>query len=196
MHAVTQAEVPAGGQARTPAYRSLYAQVIAAILIGGLLGHFSPAFAVALKPLGDAFILLVKMIIAPVIFLTLSCGIAGMASLSALRSVALKALGYFLVVSTFALVVGLITANLVQPGAGMNIDPATLDAGAVAAYTAKAHEQSIVGFLMSIIPTTFVGSLAAGDILPVLFVSILFGVSISLVGSAARPLVAVLESAN
>ena len=195
MHAVTQA-VPAEGTTRTPAYRSVYAQVIAAILIGGLLGHFSPAFAVALKPLGDAFILLVKMIIAPVIFLTLSCGIAGMASLTALRSVALKALGYFLVVSTFALVVGLITANLVQPGAGMNINPTTLDAGAVAAYTTKAHEQSIVGFLMSIIPTTFVGSLAAGDILPVLFVSSLFGISISLVGSAARPLLAVLESAN
>jgi aerobic C4-dicarboxylate transport protein len=196
MHAVTNADVPLRGPARTRFYRSLYAQVIAAILIGGLLGHFSPAFAVSLKPLGDAFIQLVKMIIAPVIFLTLSCGIAGMASLSALRSVALKAFGYFLTVSTFALIVGLIVANVVQPGAGMNIDPATLDTRAVASYASKAHEQSIVGFLMAIVPTTFVGALANGDILPVLFIAILFGISISLVGEPAKPLVAVLESAS
>ncbi|HWK48323.1 MAG TPA: C4-dicarboxylate transporter DctA, partial [Steroidobacter sp.] len=137
-----------------------------------------------------------KMIIAPVIFLTLSSGIAGMSSLSALRSVALKAFGYFLTVSSFALVVGLIVANVVQPGAGMNIDPATLDTGAVASYTAKAHEQSLVGFLMGIIPTTFVGAFTDGDILPVLFVAILFGISISLVGAPARPLLAVLESAS
>jgi aerobic C4-dicarboxylate transport protein len=196
MHAVTDADVSLGAPARTPVYRSLYAQVIAAIVIGGLLGHFAPSTAVALKPLGDAFIALVKMIIAPVIFLTLSCGIAGMTNLGALRRVALKALGYFLAVSTLALVIGLAVANWVQPGAGMNIDPATLDAQAVAGYASRAHEQSIVGFLLAIIPTTFVGSLAAGDILPVLFVAILCGVSISLVGSAARPLLTLLESAS
>jgi aerobic C4-dicarboxylate transport protein len=181
---------------RPPLYRSLYAQVIAAIVIGGLLGHFSPAFAVSLKPLGDAFIALVKMIIAPVIFLTVSSGIAGMSNLAALRSVALKAFGYFLTVSTFALVIGLIVANVVRPGDGMGIDPATLDAGAVAAYASKAHEQTIVGFLMNIIPHTFLGALTGGDILPVLFVAILFGISISLVGKAAAPVVAVLESAS
>jgi aerobic C4-dicarboxylate transport protein len=196
MHAVTDADVPPLAPTRTPAYRSLYAQVIAAIVIGGLLGHFAPTYAVALKPLGDAFIALVKMVIAPVIFLTLSSGIAGMTNLGALRRVALKALGYFLAVSTLALVVGLIVANVLQPGAGMNIDPATLDAHAVAAYATKAHEQTIVGFLLAIIPTTFVGSLAAGDILPVLFVAILFGVSLSLVGDTARPVLTLLESAS
>jgi aerobic C4-dicarboxylate transport protein len=196
MHAVTNADVSVRGPTRTRFYRSLYAQVIAAILIGAVLGHFSPAFAVSLKPLGDAFIQLVKMIIAPVIFLTLSSGIAGMASLRALRSVALKAIGYFVTVSTFALIVGLIVANVVQPGAGMNIDPATLDPRAVASYASKAHEQSIVGFLMAIIPSTFVGALANGEILPVLFIAILFGVCISLVGEPARPLLAVLESAS
>jgi aerobic C4-dicarboxylate transport protein len=196
MHIVTGANVSLQEPARTPVYRSLYAQVIVAILIGGLLGHFKPDLAVALKPLGDAFILLVKMIIGPVIFLTLSTGIAGMANLRSLRSVALKAFGYFLVVSSFALVVGLIIANVVRPGAGMNIDPATLDAGSVATYASKAHEQSIVGFLMNILPTTFVGAFTSGDILPVLFLAILFGVSLSLVGEAARPLLSVLESAS
>lgn len=197
MRSVIDADVQAQAMPkRPPLYRSLYAQVIAAIVIGGLLGHFSPAFAVSLKPLGDAFIALVKMIIAPVIFLTVSSGIAGMSNLAALRSVALKAFGYFLTVSTFALVIGLIVANVVQPGAGMGIDPATLDAGAVAAYASKAHEQTIVGFLMNIIPHTFLGALTDGDILPVLFVAILFGISISLVGKAAAPVVAVLESAS
>src|ERR1700754_4995248 len=196
MHAVSDAGLSLREQKRTPAYRTLYAQVIAAIVIGGLLGHFAPAFAISLKPLGDAFIALVKMIIAPIIFLTLSGGIAGMANLGALRRVALKALGYFLDVSTFALVVGLTVANIVQPGAGMNIDPATLDAQQVTAYASKAHEQSIVAFLMNIIPTTFTAALTGGDILPVLFVAILFGISLSLIGAAARPVTEVLASAN
>ena len=181
---------------RRPFYRTLYAQVIAAILIGGILGHFYPAFAVSLKPLGDAFIALVKMIIAPVIFLSVASGIAGMVNLRELRSVALKAFGYFLVVSTFALVVGLLAANLIQPGAGMGVDPATLDAHAVATYASKAHEQTVVGFLTNIIPTTFVAALTGGDILQVLFVAILFGISVSLVGPAARPVLVVLEGAS
>jgi len=197
MRSVIEAEAVAPATPRgVPAYRSLYAQVIAAIVIGGLIGHLHPSAGVALKPLGDAFIALVKMIIAPVIFITVASGIAGMSSLTSLRSVALKAFGYFLVVSTFALIVGLIVANVVQPGAGMDIDPATLDAGAVATYASKAHEQTIVGFLMAIIPTTFVSALTGGDILPVLFVAILFGISISLVGAPAAPVVALLESAS
>ena len=197
MRSVIEAEASAPEPARRlPAYRSLYAQVIAAILIGGLLGHFFPSHGVALKPLGDAFIALVKMIIAPVIFITVASGIAGMSSLTALRSVALKAFGYFIVVSSFALVVGMVVANVVQPGAGMGIDPATLDAGAVATYASKAHEQSLVGFLMNIIPTTFMSALTGGDILPVLFVAILFGISISLVGAPAAPVVRLLESAS
>lgn len=197
MHGVADATatVPAR-PARVPVYRSLYAQVIAAIVIGGLLGHFTPTFAISLKPLGDAFIALVKMIIAPVIFITVASGIAGMANLSKLRSVALKAFGYFLVVSTLALIVGLFAANLIQPGAGMGVDPATLDAGAVATYASKAHEQTLTSFVMNVIPTTFLAALTGGDILPVLFVSILFGISISLVGPGARPVVALLESAS
>lgn len=197
MRSVIEAEAAAPvTPRRVPVYRSLYAQVIAAIIIGGLIGHFQPDLGVALKPVGDAFIALVKMIIAPVIFITVSSGIAGMSSLASLRSVALKAFGYFLVVSTFALVVGMVVANVVQPGAGMAIDPATLDAGAVSAYAEKAHEQSMVGFLMAIIPTTFLSALTGGEILPVLFVAILFGVSISLVGAPAAPVVTVLESAS
>ncbi|HEY0684992.1 MAG TPA: dicarboxylate/amino acid:cation symporter [Steroidobacter sp.] len=197
MRSVIEAEAPAPVPAqRLPLYRSLYAQVIAAILFGGLLGHFSPDVGVALKPLGDAFIALVKMIIAPVIFITVASGIAGMSSLKALRSVAFKAFGYFIVVSSFALVVGMVVANVVQPGAGMGIDPTTLDPGAVASYASKAHEQTIVGFLMNIIPTTFMSALTGGDILPVLFVAILFGISISLVGAPAAPVVTLLESAS
>jgi aerobic C4-dicarboxylate transport protein len=197
MRSVIEAEAVAPATPRrVPAYRSLYAQVIAAIVIGGLIGHFQPSAGVAMKPLGDAFIALVKMIIAPVIFITVASGIAGMSSLASLRSVALKAFGYFLTVSTFALIVGLIVANVVQPGADMGIDPATLDAGAVASYASKAHEQSIVGFLMAIIPTTFLSALTGGDLLPVLFVAILFGISISLVGAPAAPVVALLESAS
>ena len=197
MNSASEAEMPVQAlPARRPFYRTLYAQVIAAILIGGLLGHFYPAFAVSLKPLGDAFIALVKMIIAPVIFLTVASGIAGMVNLRELRSVALKAFGYFLVVSTFALVVGLLAANLIQPGAGMGVDPATLDAHAVATYANKAHEQTVVGFLTNIIPTTFIAALTGGDILQVLFVAILLGISVSLVGPAARPVLIVLESAS
>lgn len=194
MHATTGADVSVREATRTLAHRSIYVQVIAAIVLGGLLGHFAPTFAVELKPLGDVFITLVKMIIAPVIFLTISCGIAGMPSLGKLRSVTLKAFGYFFTVSTFALVIGLCTANLLQPGAGMHVDPSTLDAQAVATYAAKAHEQTLVGFLVGIIPASFVGSFASGEILPVLFISILFGISISLVGTPARPLVSMLES--
>lgn len=197
MRSVIEAEAVAPATPRrVPAYRSLYAQVIAAIVIGGLIGHFQPSAGIALKPLGDAFIALVKMIIAPVIFITVASGIAGMSSLASLRSVALKAFGYFLVVSSFALIVGLIVANVVQPGADMAIDPSTLDAGAVATYANKAHEQTIVGFLMAIIPTTFVSALTGGDILPVLFVAIMFGISISLVGAPAAPVVTLLESAS
>jgi len=197
MRSVIEAEAVAPATPRrVPAYRSLYAQVIAAIAIGGLIGHFYPSTGVALKPLGDAFIALVKMIIAPVIFITVASGIAGMSSLTSLRSVALKAFGYFLVVSTFALIVGLIVANVVQPGADMNIDPGSLDAGAVATYANKAHEQTIVGFLMAIIPTTFLSALTGGELLPVLFVAIMFGISISLVGAPAKPVVALLESAS
>jgi aerobic C4-dicarboxylate transport protein len=172
----------------------LYVQVLAAIVIGGLIGWLWPSTGEALKPLGDAFIRLVKMLIGPVIFLTVAPGIAGMRDLKTAGAVAGKALAYFFVVSTFALVVGLVVANVVQPGAGMHVDPATLDAAAVKTYAAKAHDQSIVGFLLNVIPETPVSAFAAGDILQVLFFSVLFGVALALCGDRARPALDVLES--
>jgi aerobic C4-dicarboxylate transport protein len=163
-------------------WRSLYAQVLVAIFVGGALGHLAPDLAVELKPLGDAFIKLVKMVIGPVIFLTVAGGIAGMGSLGRLGSTTGKAMLYFITVSTFALVIGLIVANVVQPGAGMNVDPATLDESAVGGYVGKADEQSITAFLLSIIPETFAGALTGGQILPVLFIAVVFGVSVASLG--------------
>jgi aerobic C4-dicarboxylate transport protein len=181
-------------QGRQPFYKHLYVQVLAAIVAGILLGHFYPEIGAQLKPLGDAFIKLVKMIIAPVIFLTVATGIAGMSDMKKVGRVAGKAMLYFFTFSTLALVVGLVVANVVQPGAGMHIDPATLDAAAVATYTEKAHDSSIVGFLMNIIPTTIVGALADGDILQVLFFSILFGISLALVGERGKPVTDFLQA--
>ncbi len=148
---------------------------------------FYPELGTQLKPLGDAFIKLVKMIIAPVIFLTVATGIAGMTDMKKVGRVAGKAMIYFLTFSTLALIVGLIVANVVQPGAGMHIDPASLDPKAVANYAAKAHEQTITGFLSNIIPTTIVGAFAEGDILQVLFFSVLFGIALALVGDKGKP---------
>ena len=177
----------AAGHAKQPFYKHLYFQVLVAIIAGIALGHFYPAFGEQLKPLGDGFIRLVKMIIAPVIFLTVATGIAGMNDMKKVGRVAGKAMIYFLVFSTLALIVGLIVANTVQPGADINIDPATLDAKAVATYADKAHEQTITGFLMNIIPTTIVGAFASGDILQVLFFSVLFGIALGIVGEKGKP---------
>ena len=179
---------------KVPLYRHLYVQVLVAIAAGMLLGHFYPELGASLKPLGDAFIKLVKMIIAPVIFLTVSTGIAGMRDLQKVGRVAGKAMIYFLVFSTLALVVGLVVANVVQPGAGMHIDPATLDATAVATYAAKAHDTTVVGFLMNIIPDTIVGAFAEGDILQVLFFSVLFGIALALVGDRGKPVLDFLQA--
>ncbi|MET0172947.1 MAG: dicarboxylate/amino acid:cation symporter [Agrobacterium vaccinii] len=179
----------ASSHVKLPFYRHLYFQVIVAIIAGIALGHFNPQLGEQLKPLGDGFIRLVKMIIAPVIFLTVATGIAGMNDMKKVGRVAGKAMIYFLTFSTLALIIGLIVANVVQPGAGMNIDPATLDGSAVATYAAKAHEQSITGFLMNIIPTTIVGAFADGDILQVLFFSVLFGISLGIVGDRGKPVV-------
>jgi aerobic C4-dicarboxylate transport protein len=174
-------------------YGQLYIQVLIAIAAGIALGFFYPGAGEAMKPLGDAFIKLVKMIIAPVIFLTLVTGIAGMTELRSVGRVAGKAFAYFLFFSTLALVVGLIVANTVQPGAGMNVDPATLNTGAVEGYVAKAHESGIVEFLMAIIPTTLVSALTGDQLLPVLLVAILFGISLSMVGEPAAPVRDLLE---
>ncbi|MFN7107766.1 MAG: dicarboxylate/amino acid:cation symporter [Brevundimonas sp.] len=179
---------------RKPFYRHLYFQVLLAIFAGGLIGHFFPAFGESLKPLGDAFIKLVKMIIAPVIFLTIVTGIAGMRDIGRVGRVAAKAFAYFLTFSTLALIIGMIVANLVQPGNGLNIDPATLDASAVSKYSEQAHETTIVGFLTSIIPDTFVSAFSEGNILQVLFVSVLFGLALAMIGDVGKPVLNFLES--
>ncbi len=181
--------------AKPAASGHLYLQVLAAILLGAVVGYFWPHLGEALKPLGDGFIKLVKMIIAPVIFLTVVTGIAGMRELGTVGRVAGKAFAYFLFFSTLALIVGLIVANVVQPGAGLNIDPATLDAGSVASYSAKAHETGVVDFLLNVIPETALSALTSGSILQVLFVAILSGIALSLVGEPAAPLVDLLERA-
>jgi aerobic C4-dicarboxylate transport protein len=170
-----------------PFYRHLYFQVVVAIVAGILLGHFYPQTGEALKPLGDAFIKLVKMIIAPVIFLTVATGIAGMSDLKKVGRVAGKAMIYFLVFSTLALAVGMLIANVLQPGAGMHIAAASLDAKSVATYATKAHDSTVIGFLMNIIPETIVGAFAQGDILQVLFFSVLFGIALGMVGDKGKP---------
>ena len=190
------ATVPALATPRQAWWKALYAQVLIAIVVGGALGHFAPDLAVALKPLGDAFIKLVKLIIAPVIFLTVAAGIASMSSLARLGSTTAKAMGYFLVVSTLALVVGLVVANVVRPGEGMGVDPRTLDSAAVSGYVGKAEEQGLVSFLLAIIPDTFVGAFTGGQILPVLFVAILFGVSVAGLGESRNRVVEGLHSVS
>jgi len=168
-------------------YKILYVQVIFAIIIGILLGHFKPEIGEAMKPLGDGFIKLVKMIIAPVIFLTVTSGIAAMSDLKKVGRVTGKAMIYFLTFSTLALIIGMIVSHIVQPGAGMNIDPKSLDGGAVAQYVTKAHDSTVTGFLMNIIPTTLVSPFVTGDILQVLFVAVLFGIALAMVGPKAKP---------
>jgi aerobic C4-dicarboxylate transport protein len=192
----TAGSQPGAASAALPLYRHLYTQVIFAVIAGISVGFFFPEFGSSLKPLGDAFVALVKMIIAPVIFLTVATGLGGMSNIGKIGSVFGKALAYFLAVSTLALIIGLIVGNVVQPGAGMNIDPATLDPKLVAQYTSKAHDQSIVGFLTHIIPKTPFSALADGEILQVLFTAILFGLAMAMVGQSAAPVMKVLESAN
>ncbi|MFT3978552.1 MAG: dicarboxylate/amino acid:cation symporter [Sphingomonas bacterium] len=182
--------------ARRPWYRHLYLQVLVAIAAGVILGHFWPATGEAMKPIGDGFIKLVKMIIAPVIFLTIVTGIAGMRDLGAVGRVAAKAFAYFLTFSTFALIVGLIVANVVRPGAGLHIDPATLDASKVADYAAKAHETSVTGFLMAIIPESLLSALVDGNILQTLFVAILFGLGLATTGERGHRVLTLLEDVS
>ena len=176
-------------------YEVLYVQVIFAIIVGILLGHFFPEFGESLKPLGDAFIKLVKMIIAPVIFLTVVTGIAGMNDMKSVGRVAGKAMLYFLTFSTLALVVGMVIANIIQPGAGLNIDPSTLQSAKVSEYVSKAQESSMIAFFMNIIPTTVLSPLTEGNILQVLFVSVLFGVALASVGERGKPITDLLQVA-
>jgi aerobic C4-dicarboxylate transport protein len=191
---MTTAKTTTDGATKAPWYSHLYFQVLIAITAGALIGHFNPALGESLKPLGDAFIKLVKMVIGPVIFLTIVTGIAGMSDLKTFGRATAKAFAYFLTFSTLALIIGLIVANVVQPGAGMNIDPASLDTTKVADFAAKAHETTIVGFLTAIIPDTVASAFVDGNILQVLFFSITFGIALFLVGDRGKPVVDLLES--
>ena len=179
---------------RRPFWQHLYFQVLVAITLGALIGHFWPETGESLKPLGDGFIKLVKMVIAPVIFLTIVLGIAGMRDIGRVGRVAAKAFGYFFVFSTLALIIGLTVANVVRPGHGLNIDPASLDSGAVAQYAEAAHESTITGFLMGIIPDSLVGAFTSGSILQVLFIAILFGIALALIGDRGQPVINLFET--
>ena len=148
-------------------YKHLYVQVLIAILLGVLLGHFFPETAITMKPLGDGFIKLIKMIIAPIIFCTVVTGIAGMQDMDKVGRVGVKTLIYFEVVSTLALIIGLIVVHVIQPGVGMNIDVNSLDTKGLTAFTEGAKSQSIVDFLLNIIPVSVVDAFAKGDILQV-----------------------------
>ncbi|PWF41565.1 dicarboxylate/amino acid:cation symporter [Massilia glaciei] len=178
---------------KTPFYKILYVQVLFAIVCGIALGIFYPALGVDMKPLGDGFIKLIKMIIAPVIFCTVVAGIAGMQDMKKIGRVGGKALLYFEVVSTVALVIGLVVANVVRPGDGFNADPTKLDASSIAAYTDKAKTQSTVEFVMNIIPNTVVDAFAKGDILQVLLFAILFGFALSMLGERGRPVTRLID---
>jgi aerobic C4-dicarboxylate transport protein len=175
-------------------YASLWVQVSVAIVVAVIFGYVSPVHAVAMKPLGDAFIRIITMIITVMIFCTVVTGIAGMQDLRKVGRVGGKALLYFEVISTLALLVGIVVGNVVQPGSGFNVDASKLDAHAVADYAGQAKAQTVADFLMHIIPTTIVDAFAKGDILEVVFVSILFGFAMSAAGAHAKPLMTMLES--
>lgn len=181
---------------KKPFYKILYVQVLIAIVLGVLLGVFYPELGTAMKPLGDGFIKLIKMIIAPVIFCTVVAGIAGMQDMKKIGRVGGKALIYFEVVSTFALAIGLIVANVAKPGAGFNVDPAHLDSSSIAQYTTNAHAQTTTEFIMHIIPTTFVDAFATGNILQVLLVAILFGFALSMMGERGRPVTKLIDDVS
>ena len=185
---------PASPPRKKPFYMGLSFQVLAGVTIAVILGYVNPTMAVSMKPLGDVFIRMITMIITLVIFCTLVTGIAGMEDMKKVGRVGGKALLYFELVSTMALLIGLLVGNLAHPGSGFNIDPKTLDARAVAEYAGQAKAQNITDFLVHIIPNTIVDAFSRGDILQVLLVSVLFGFALSIAGPRCKPLLDVMES--
>ena len=177
---------------RSP-FRKLYVQVLIAIGLGILLGHFYPSLGVDMKPLSDAFIMLIRAVVPLIIFATVAAGIAKMGDMRRVGIVGLRALIYFEIVSTLALLVGLAVGNLLQPGAGLHIDPASLDEKAVASYVTSAKSLTIVDFLMKMIPANMVGAVAQGDLLPVLVMSVLFGFALIHMGERGQRLVVVID---
>ena len=184
------------GAAPKPLYTQLYFQVLIGVLLGVILGLLWPTYGAAMKPLGDAFIAIVKMIIAPVIFVTVTLGLGRLKQGNEAGSVIVKALAYFIVVSSFALFIGLVTGNLIQPGSGLHVAASSLNPDAVKDYAGKAKDLSLIGSLLAIIPKTWLSALTDGDILQVLFVAILSGFALSAVGERAAPVLNFLESAN
>jgi aerobic C4-dicarboxylate transport protein len=176
--------------------RSLYFWVLVAVAAGALLGTLAPAAGVALQPLGDGFIRLIRMLIGPVVFCTIVLGVAHMRDLPRVGRVGIKSLVYFEVLSTVALAVGMLVGNLAQPGAGFHADPGQLDAAAVARYATAAHQQSITDFLINIIPTTLPGALTSGELLQVLLVALLTGFGAAMVGERAQFFIGFIESAS
>jgi len=183
-------------KARTPLYRSLYAQVLFGIVLAVIVGNFFPAFAVDMKPLGDGFIKLIRMMIALVVFCTVVSGVSHMGDMRKVGRVGGRALIYFEVVSTFALLIGVVVGNVLQPGAGFNADPAKLDAKAIAGYAGQAKEQTISDFLLNIIPNTFTDAFARGDILPVVLLSLLVGYALTVLGKRADPVRVFIDAAT
>jgi len=183
-------------KARTPLYRSLYAQVLFGIVLAVVVGNFFPAFAVDMKPLGDGFIKLIRMMIALVVFCTVVSGVSHMGDMRKVGRVGGRALIYFEVVSTFALLIGVVVGNVLQPGAGFNADPAKLDAKAIAGYAGQAREQTISDFLLNIIPNTFTDAFARGDILPVVLLSLLVGYALTVLGKRADPVRVFIDSST
>ena len=177
-------------------YRNLYVQVLIAIALGVVLGFVAPGLGTAMKPFGDAFVALIRMMIAPVIFCTVVHGIATVGDLKRVGRVGIKAIVYFEVVSTIALVLGLIVAEIVKPGAGFNIDPAKINASSIANYVTAAKQDSIAAHLLAVIPDSFVGALAKGDLLQVLLVSILSGIAVAHLGETGEKIAGAIDAAG
>jgi aerobic C4-dicarboxylate transport protein len=177
------------------ASKSLYIQVLIAIVAGAALGYFFPATAIDMQPFGDGFVKLVRMMIAPIIFITVVVGIGKLTNTAEVGRIGLKAIVYFEVMTTIAMLIGLVVGHVVHPGVGLNVDPASLDAKAVAKYTTAPH-LGVAEFLLNIIPDSIVGAFAKGDILPVLFFAVLFGIGMANIGERGRNVLRVLEEAN
>ena len=187
------AGLPGAVRKKKPFYAILYVQVLIAIALGILLGHFDARLAIDMKPLGDGFIKLIKMLIGPIVFCTVVSGIAGMQDIKKVGRIGCKALLYFELVSTFALFIGMVVGNWLRPGDGFNVNPATLDAKAVSDYVGKAKNLSGTDFFMNIIPTTVADAFTKGDVLQVLLISLLFGFALSAMGSRAKPVTELID---
>jgi len=193
---VTAAPAAPARSAKTPLYRKLYVQVLIAVALGAIIGYADPDLSLSLKPFGDAFVRAIKVVVAPIVFTTIAVGIAKMGDIRQVANVGVKALIYFEVASTLALVIGMTVGNFWQVGVGLNADPAAFDPKAVEAYAKLAKNVTMSDFFLSMIPTSFVEPFVKGDIMPVLFIAVLLGLGLSLAQARGKPMVAFLESAS